>query len=99
MEVIHDPEHTRFFIAADGGVAELVYNRMDEHTLELVHTGVSPALGHHGMGDALAKAAFAYAHANDIHVILTCPFLRRWILSHPEERDIVTRQSDEQERH
>jgi len=34
-------------------------------------------------------AAFEYARSNGLRVILTCPFLRRWILSHPDQRDIV----------
>ncbi|HET7374062.1 MAG TPA: GNAT family N-acetyltransferase, partial [Gemmatimonadaceae bacterium] len=55
----------------------------------LVHTGVPDALQHRGVGDALAVGAFDYARANGLRVVLTCPFLRRWIVSHPEQRDIV----------
>ena len=53
-------------------------------------TQVPPELAHRGFGDALARAAFDDARASDTRVILTCPFLRHWILSHPEERDIVS---------
>jgi len=99
MDVTHDPEHSRFFIAAEGRVAELQYTRVNAGVLDLVHTRVPPELEHHGLGDALAHAAFSYARTNGIRVILTCPFLRRWILSHPEERDVVMRQADEPEKH
>jgi predicted GNAT family acetyltransferase len=98
MDVTHDAAHSRFVIAADGKEAELVYKRVDDHVLDLQHTSVPPALEHHGMGDALARAAFDYARANDTRVILTCPFLRRWIVSHPDERDLVVKPTDDAHR-
>ena len=98
MDVTHDAEHSRFVIAADGREAELVYKRVDDPLLDLVHTHVPPELEHHGMGDALARAAFAYARANDLRVVLTCPFLRRWILSHPDERALVVKPTDDAHR-
>ncbi len=89
MNVVHDVDHSRFVISVDGSVAELDYARVDDRTLDLRHTEVPPELQHRGAGDALATAAFDYARANHTRIILTCPFLRRWILSHPEQRDIV----------
>jgi predicted GNAT family acetyltransferase len=89
MEVGHDEAQSRFTVSLDGHTAELQYRRLPDGVLDLVHTGVPDALQHRGVGDALAVAAFDYARANGLRVILTCPFLRRWILSHPEQRDIV----------
>lgn len=89
MDVHHDADQSRFVIAASEGEAELQYKRVDDHVLDLIHTHVPKELEHHGFGDALTRAAFAYARANDARVILTCPFVRHWILSHPEERDLV----------
>lgn len=94
MDVTHDAAHSRFVIAEDGQEAELVYKPVGDHVLELMHTGVPPALEHHGFGDALARTAFDYARANDTRVILTCPFLRHWIVSHPEYRDLVVKPTD-----
>jgi uncharacterized protein len=91
MDVTHDADHSRFVIEADGHVAELQYTRVGDGVLDLVHTRVPPELEHHGFGDALAQAAFDHARANDLRVIITCPFVRHWILSHPNERDLVVR--------
>ena len=98
MDATHDAETSRFVIAADGREAELVYKRVDDHLLDLMHTGVPPELARRGFGDALARAAFDYARANDTRVILTCPFLRHWILSHPDERDLVVKLPDDAHR-
>ena len=89
MDVVHDQAQSRFVVSVDGHVGELQYERLSDGVLDLIHTGVSEALKGRGVGNALAVAAFEYARANGLRVILTCPFLRRWILSHPEQRDIV----------
>ena len=89
MDVVHDIARSRFVIAVGGSEAEIQYERVRDGVLDLKHTGVPPELQHRGVGDALAIAAFDYARANGVRLVLTCPFLRRWILSHPEQRDIV----------
>ena len=89
MDVAHDEAHSRFTVSVDGHTAELQYRQLPDGVLDLVHTGVPDALQHRGVGDALAAGAFDYARAHGLQVVLTCPFLRRWIVSHPEQRDIV----------
>jgi predicted GNAT family acetyltransferase len=89
MDVVHDPDHSRFVVSVDGNTAEIQYARVGDDVLDLRHTEVPPELQHRGVGDALAIGAFDYARANGLRLVLTCPFLRRWILSHPEQRDIV----------
>lgn len=89
MDVVHDIGRSRFVVTVGGSQAEIQYERVRDGVLDLKHTEVPPELQHRGVGDALAIAAFDYARANGVRLILTCPFLRRWILSHPEQRDIV----------
>lgn len=89
MDVSHDQAHSRFVVSLDGHTAELQYERLPDGVLDLVHTGVPKPLEGRRIGDALAVAAFDYARSNGLRVVLTCPFLRRWIVSHPEQRDIV----------
>jgi uncharacterized protein len=89
MDVIHDAPHTRFTVTLDGHIGELQYKRVNDSVLDLVHTGVPDELQGKGVGNALAVAAFDYARSHGLRVILTCPYLRRWILSHPDQRDIV----------
>jgi predicted GNAT family acetyltransferase len=76
-------------VSLDGHTAELDYEPLPDRVLDLVHTEVPAALSGRGVGNALAVAAFDYARSNGMRVILTCPFLRRWIGSHPDQRDIV----------
>ena len=89
MDIVHDETGQRFVVTLDGHTAELQYAPAADGVPDLLHTGVPDALQHRGVGDALAIAAFDYARARGLRLILTCPFLRRWIVSHPEQRDIV----------
>ena len=89
MDVTHEAAASRFVVSIDGHRAELQYERLPDGVIDLVHTEVPEALAGRGVGNALAAGAFEYARSNGLRVILTCPFLRRWILSHPEQRDIV----------
>lgn len=89
MDVVHDIDHSRFVLSLDGSSAEIQYETVDDGVLDLRHTEVPPELQHRGVGDALAMGTFEYARANGLRLVLTCPFLRRWILSHPEQRDLV----------
>lgn len=89
MEVAHDEAGSRFVVSIDGHTAELDYERLADGVLDLIHTEVPAALQGRSVGNALAVAAFDYARSNKLRVVLTCPFLRRWILTHADQRDIV----------
>jgi uncharacterized protein len=89
MKVENDSAHQRFLIELPEGTGELLYRRIPPRTLELVHTEVAPTLRGRGVGDALAEAAMAYARAEDLSIVATCPFVRRWLTKHPEHQDLV----------
>ncbi|HZX41889.1 MAG TPA: GNAT family N-acetyltransferase [Myxococcaceae bacterium] len=89
MDVQHDPNRHRFFLEVSGGTAELSYRRLDEHTVDLVHTAVPDAAAGQGIAGKLAKAAFAWARQNGVKLVATCPFVRKWLERHPDERDLV----------
>ena len=91
-----DPEHisdnqqaSRFELAAQGHVAELVYRRRADR-LVLVHTGVPDALGGHGIGGQLVTAAVSRAAAGGLTVVPLCSFARSWLRGHPDVADTVT---------
>lgn len=84
MTVIHDEAHHRFVVGAEDGAGELVYRRRGPDLLELLHTEVAPALRGQGAGDALVRAALAYARANNDRIIPTCPFVIQWLRRHPD---------------
>ena len=82
-EVTDDREDSRFEIAADGEVAELVYRRRADR-LVLVHTGVPDALAGHGLGGQLVKAAVERAARERLTLVPLCSFARDWLERHPD---------------
>jgi uncharacterized protein len=90
MDIQHDPGRHRFFVEVSGGTAELRYRPIDERTVVLVHTEVPEAAGGHGIGGNLASAAFVWARQNGVKVVITCPFVRKWLERHPDEQDLLS---------
>jgi len=90
MDVQHSPDRRRFFLDVAGGTAELAYRPIDAHTIELVHTEVPEAAAGQGIGGKLARAAFAWARGNGTKLVVTCPFVQKWLERHPDERDLVS---------
>ena len=88
-DIEHEAERQRFVARFPEGQGELVYRRTPSGALDLVHTGVDPRLRRRGIGESLVRAALAYARANRLQVIPTCPFVARWLEKHPGERDVV----------
>lgn len=86
MHVEHDPRARRFVARLADGDAELVYDEFTDGVLDLQHTEVPPSARGEGVGDALVRAALAYARAEGKRVIATCPYVQRWLKAHPEER-------------
>jgi len=90
MNVQHDPERQRFYVPLADGEAALFYAAFSDDILDLRHTEVPRSARGQGVGDALVRAALAYARERGFHVIVTCPFLQGWLRKHPEERPIGT---------
>jgi uncharacterized protein len=81
-EVTDNTGSSRLEIHADGALAELVY-RTRSNRLVLVHTEVPEALGGHGLGGVLVKAAISKAAASGMTIVPVCPFARSWLEKHP----------------
>ena len=86
MTVQHDVEGSRFVVSLPDGEAQLVYAPFGDDLLDLQHTEVPPSGHGERVGDALVRAALAYARAHDLNVIATCPYVQAWLRRHPEER-------------
>jgi uncharacterized protein len=86
MTVQHDVEGSRFVVSLPDGEAQLVYAPFGDDLLDLQHTEVPPSGHGQGVGDALVRAALAYARERDLNVIATCPYVQAWLRRHPEER-------------
>lgn len=88
MTVEHDPQRSRFVVSLSDGEAELFYAPFSEDILDLQHTEIPPSGRGQGIGDALVRAALAYARERNLHVIATCPYVRDWLRRHPDERPL-----------
>jgi uncharacterized protein len=86
MTVQHDIEGSRFVVSLADGEAQLFYAPFGDDLLDLQHTEVPPSGHSQGVGDALVRAALAYARGRNLHVIATCPYVQAWLRRHPEER-------------
>ena len=51
-----------------------------------MHTEVPRSAAGHGVGDALVRAALAFAREQGQRVIATCPYVQAWLRKHPDER-------------
>jgi len=90
MDIQHDAKRHRFLVEVTGGTAELIYRPIDAHTVDLVHTEVPDAAAGQGIAGKLAGAAFAWARQNGMTLVVTCPFVTKWLERHPEEQDLLS---------
>jgi predicted GNAT family acetyltransferase len=88
-QVRNDREHHRLVIEQDGGLAFLDYADQPGRLI-LIHTEVPEALGGHGLGGELVRAALAWASADQLTVVPWCPFARRWLREHTDVAATVT---------
>ena len=76
---------SQFELVVDGQTAVLAYERTPT-SLVLVHTEVPPSLRGRHLGDALAKTAIDAAHAERLHLVVVCPFVRAYLRRHPDTK-------------
>ncbi|GGG94617.1 GNAT family N-acetyltransferase [Pedobacter zeae] len=78
----------QFEIALEGEVAYLSY-RFYKKDIAFMHTFVPKVLEGRGLASALAKYAFSYAKAHQKLVMVYCPFVAKFISTHPEYNDQI----------
>ena len=89
MQVVHEEDHDRFVVHLDDEEAALTYLRAGPKVMEIQHTYVPEGERGHGVAEALATAAFQFARERGYRVVPTCPFVRRWLGTHPHEAELV----------
>ncbi|WP_354643828.1 GNAT family N-acetyltransferase [Kitasatospora camelliae] len=60
-----------------------------EGEIAFLHTEIDPAFGGRGLGAALIEAALGAAREEGLAVLPYCPFVRGWLLKHPDQVDLV----------
>lgn len=89
MNVRHDVEGRRFVVSLPEGDGEIVYDDARDGVIDLLHTEVSAGLRGRGVAGELVRAALAYAREHDLRVVPSCPYVRRYLDEHPDERASV----------
>ncbi|GJG86531.1 hypothetical protein tb265_17120 [Gemmatimonadetes bacterium T265] len=88
VHVDHRPADHRFVADVAGGEAVLIYEPLPGGDLDLEHTVVPEEARGGGVGDALVRAAVAYARREGVHLVPTCPYVEAWRARHPKDGDV-----------
>jgi predicted GNAT family acetyltransferase len=87
-EILNLPGEQRFVLEVEGYTAEVVY-RLSPGVVTFVHTGVPEELAGRGIASRLARHVLDYARLEGLRVELRCSFLRGFVASHAEYRDLL----------
>ncbi|MBV2156325.1 GNAT family N-acetyltransferase [Kitasatospora sp. SUK 42] len=82
-------DQNRFEAWVDGQLAGFAAYLRSDNLVVYPHTVVEPAFEGQGIGSALARAALDDARERGLPVLATCPFIKGWMLRHPEYIDLA----------
>ena len=83
----NEAEH-RYELEVDGELAIAKY-RLKSGRISFTHTEVPDALEGRGIGSRLVKAALDDARAQGLEVEPICPFVKHYIVKHPDYADLL----------
>ena len=89
ITVVDVPERGRFEIRDGDRVVGLASYHVEGDVMTLPHTEVDPAMSGRGLGTRLVGGVLAAARERGLHVLPYCSFVRKYLVDHPEELDLV----------
>ena len=89
ITVVDVPERGRFEIRDNERVLGLASYHVDGDVMTLPHTEVDPSMGGRGLGTELVCGVLKAARERHLHVLPYCSFVRKYLLDHPEDLDLV----------
>jgi len=90
ITVVDVPERGRFEIRDDDRVVGFATYHVDDELMTLPHTEIDPAMGGRGLGTQLVTGVLTAARERHLHVLPYCSFIRKYLLDHPADLDLVT---------
>jgi predicted GNAT family acetyltransferase len=87
--VVDNADEARFEIREGGEVAGFVTYRRKENEISFLHVEMDGRFRGQGVGGRLVRAALDEARARELAVLPYCPFVRGWMVEHPEYADLV----------
>ncbi len=88
-EVVDVPEASRYELRLDGHLIGIAAYRRRDGRIAFTHTEVEDAFEGEGFGSRLAAAALDDAAHQGLEVVPLCPFIARYIETHPEYQRLV----------
>lgn len=89
-EVIQDDhDRRRFELFVDGKLAVLVTYGRNGEMLALTHTETQPGFEGQGLGTKLVAHVISVAQEEGLAVLPFCPFVKHYMLQHPETLTLV----------
>ena len=89
MDIVNNKKHFRYeWTLEDGEVATLEY-RWLKGSLVLMHTVVPKSGRGKGTGGALVKYVLDQARAQELKIVVYCPFVQKYIDTHPEYAGLI----------
>ncbi len=82
VDVVHQPDSSRFVAQVEGETAFLAYERVGEDAVVMAHTVVPRHLEGRGIAGALATAAVGWARGEGLQVDPQCSYVRAWLEKH-----------------
>jgi len=89
MEIVNNKKQFRFeMLLPDGEYATLDY-RWLKGSMVLMHTLVPVSERGKGIGAQLVKQVLGYARGQNLTIIVYCPFVAKYLHTHPEYNDLI----------
>lgn len=80
----------RFELETEGKRSIIVYKKVDDETLALLHTEVDPSLEGKGVGSHLVEETLTYVEQNNLKIVPLCPFVAVYLKRHPAWNRVVS---------
>jgi predicted GNAT family acetyltransferase len=92
LRVVDVPERGRYEAIRDGEVIAFAAYQKTATLVVFTHTEVDPGHEGQGVGGALVNGALEHVRTLGLRVLPLCPFVRTWMVRHPEFGDLEYRQ-------
>ena len=89
IEIVDRADRRRYEMSVDGRLAGIATYELGDGEITFIHTEVDRSFAGRGLGLRLAAHVLDDARARNLRVRPLCPFIKRYIRSHPEYRDLV----------
>jgi len=90
IRVVDDAEAARYEIFVGDTLAGFATYRDQSGVRTVVHTEIEPEFEHRGLGDRLAHEMLDDIRRRGLRLIPRCPFVARFVATHPDYADLVT---------